>query len=84
MGVNPRMAIRQRETSLDDILLKVVYPLLFNSGLGRQLLRWQVWHQDVLPPSEDSNLIDLASRMAARRKVRPLSPMPVHRQKPAA
>lgn len=81
------MALKQKQTSLDGVLLKVVYPLLFGSGLGRQLIRWQVWHQDSSSPSElysePAKVTAIAPRLAARRQSRSLSPA-ILRQKRAA
>ncbi len=83
------MAIKQRETPLDGILLKVVFPILFSSGLGRQLLRWQIWHQDASSHSEQlegpepANVADLVARLPVSRLTRPLAG-PTLRQKRAA
>lgn len=77
------MAIKQRETTLDDVLLKVVYPLLFNSSLGRQLLRRQLWHQDVPSETETPNVVELAPRLRQRKSLR-AETASVLRQKRAA
>ena len=64
------MAIKQRETTLDSILLKVVYPLLFNSSFGRHLLRRQLWHEDMNSAPDSTNLIELAPRLRERTALR--------------
>ncbi len=64
------MAIKQRETTLDSILLKVVYPLLFSSSLGRRLLRRQLWHQDIISESEAPNVVELATKIRQRKALR--------------
>lgn len=44
------MAIRQRVTRYDGVLLRVVFPLLYSSGLMGPVSRWQIWHR----PAEEA------------------------------
>lgn len=77
------MVLKQKETSLDGLLLKVVYPLLFQYKLGRQLLRVQLWHQEELAHSDASNIVELVPRQSSEGKTQPVLRSLV-RQKPAA
>ncbi len=67
------MAIKQRGTPLDAILLKVIYPFLFRSRLRKQLHRWQLWHRDVPAKRTQSPVLNLAPRMPAQEALQPQS-----------
>lgn len=77
------MAIKQRGTPLDAVLLKVLYPFLFRSGLRKQLHRWQLWHRDVPAKPAPSHAINLATRMPTKEANQP-QPAPALSQKRAA
>ncbi|MHB0870996.1 MAG: hypothetical protein ACYC66_15000 [Chloroflexota bacterium] len=65
------MAIKQRGTPLDAILLKVIYPFLFRSGLRKQLHRWQLWHRDVPVEAAPSPALNLVSRIQTQEAIKP-------------
>ncbi|GEM_PF-6173689 len=66
------MTIKQRGTPLDTILLKVVYPFLYHSGLRKQLPRWQLWHREVPNAPAPSPAISLESRRRRQKATRQL------------
>lgn len=77
------MTIRQRQTPLDGVLLKVVFPLLHESRLGRRLYRLGIWHHPVpLNPPRSVATEDSRARVAADSP-RPLL-LPAFRAKRAA
>ncbi len=61
------MAIKQRGTPLDAILLEIIYPYIFRSGLRRQLQRWQIWHRTVPDGPAPAHPINLAIRISAQK-----------------
>ena len=61
------MTIKQRGTPLDAILLKVILPFLFSSGLRKQLPRWQLWHTNVSPKPAPSHVLNLAPRRSPQK-----------------
>lgn len=65
------MAIKQRGTPLDAILLKVIYPFLFRSRLRKPLQRLQLWHREVPVSTAPSPALNLASRIPAQEAVKP-------------
>ncbi len=65
------MAIKQRGTPLDAILLKVIYPFLFRSRLRKRLQRWQLWHRDVPARPAPPPALNLAPRMPAQEALQP-------------
>ena len=65
------MAIKQRGTPLDAILLKVIYPSLFRSRLRKLLHRWQLWHRDVPVRPAPSPVLNLAPRMPSQEAIQP-------------
>jgi hypothetical protein len=83
MGVNPAMAYKQRETRMDGVLLKLVYPLLFSTIVGRRLLPRQVWHREVFSSPESPKVVEIAPRIAKRDHARPVA-RPLFGQKRAA
>jgi len=64
------MIIKQRGTPLDAILLKVIFPFLFRSGLRKQLPRWQLWHREVRPKPAASQATNLESRKPGQKAIR--------------
>jgi hypothetical protein len=65
------MAIKQRGTPLDAILLKVIYPLLFRSRLRKPLHRLQLWHREVPIKTAPSAVLNLAPKMPAQEALQP-------------
>lgn len=65
------MTIKQRGTPLDAILLKVIFPFLYRSGLRKQLPRWQLWHREIRPKPAPSQAINLESRKPGQKAIRP-------------
>lgn len=65
------MILKQHGTPLDAILLKVIFPFLFRSGLRKQLPRWQLWHREIRPKPAASQAINLESRKPGQKAIRP-------------
>jgi len=65
------MAIKQRGTPLDAILLEVVYPLLFRSRLRRVLQRLQLWHTEVPPARAPEHVINLVTDASVEEALEP-------------
>lgn len=63
------MAIKQRGTPLDTILLKVIYPFLFRSGLRKQLQRWQLWHRSVGQKPAPPHALNLMTKRSAQKVI---------------
>jgi hypothetical protein len=66
------MAIKQRGTPLDAILLEVIYPFLFRSGLRKQLHRWQVWHRPVPETTALVHVLNLVPRISSQKALQSL------------
>jgi len=64
------MFIKQRGTPLDAILLKVIFPFLFRSGLRKQLPGWQLWHRDLPAKPAPSQAINLECRKPGQKAIR--------------
>ncbi len=41
------MLIRQRGTFADEFLLRVVFPYLYSTGVGRRLARGGIWNHEI-------------------------------------
>ncbi|MGI5835203.1 MAG: hypothetical protein ACOX87_01770 [Chloroflexota bacterium] len=65
------MIFKQHGTPLDAILLKVIFPFLFRSGLIKQLPRRQLWHRPIRPEPAASQSINLESRKPGQKAIRP-------------